>query len=262
MTFTVLAKRFDMVGAAMIDTGLMSARSSLLNAIRDFSTGIFNARPRIVSQAVALPGHTCGTHLLVESIARAFQGDIRPGDMLLSNSPFRGGAHVSDLTFCAPVFVDGEHLLWSVCRGHQADVGSFDPGGTWRYTDMYKEGVHIPPLRIERDWKPIKDVVSFYFENIRYRDRTEGDFRAMVASARVGEKRLIELCHEYGKDLIKQFIEEYLDYADEMMAAEARSIPDGEAYAEAENDSDQFGNPVKVKCQLIKKDDMITVDLS
>ena len=126
MTFTVLAKRFDMIGAAMIDTGLMSARSPLLNAIRDFSTGIFDSVPRIVSQAVALPGHTCGTHLLVESIAQDFAGDIRPGDLLLSNSPFRGGAHICDLTFCAPVFIDGEHLFWSICRGHQADVGSFE----------------------------------------------------------------------------------------------------------------------------------------
>jgi len=262
MTFTVLAKRFDMVGAAMIDTGLMSARSSLLNAIRDFSTGIYDATPQVVSQAVALPGHTCGTHLLVETIAQAFQGDIRPGDMLLSNSPFRGGAHVSDLTFCAPVFVDEEHLLWSVCRGHQADVGSFAPGTMWLYTDMYKEGVHIPPLRIERHWKPIKDVVSFYFENIRYRDRTEGDFWAMVASARVGERRLVELCHEYGKDVIKQFIQQYLDYADDMMAAEVRSIPDGEVEAEAENDPDVYGQPIRVRCRLIKKDDLITVDLS
>jgi len=263
MTFAVLAKRFDMIGAAMIDTGLLSARSPILNAVRDFSTGIFDATPRLVEQEAAIPAHTCGTHLLVESIAQDFAGDILPGDMMLSNSPFRGGAHVSDLTFCAPVFVDGEHLFWSICRGHQADVGTFAVGtGTWALSDTYKEGIHIPPLRIERDWKPIKDVVHFYFENIRYRDRTEGDFWAMIASARVGERRLNELCREYGKDVIKQFIEEYIDYADERMAEELRAIPDGEVTADAENDGDEFGQPVYVKCKLTKKDDRVTVDLT
>jgi len=262
MTFAVIAKRFDMIGAAMIDTGLMSARSAILNAVRDFSTGIFDYTPQLVEQEAAIPAHTCGTHLLIESIVSDFKDDIRPGDMLLSNSPFRGGAHICDLTFCAPVFVDGELLFWAVCRGHQADVGSFDPGAVWRYTDIYKEGVHIPPLRIERDWKPIRDVINFYFENIRYRDQTEGDFWAMIASALVGEKRLIELCREYGKDIIKQFMQEYIDYADTRMAEELRAIPDGEVEAEAENDGDQFGNPIKVRCKLTKRDDMVTVDLT
>jgi len=263
ITFAVLAKKLDMITSRIKEYMIMLARSPIVTVAKDLSDALFDAKSRLVTQKAGIPIHIAGNEHVVRSVIEVFKDDVNPGDAFIHNDPYRGNTHVADVNYLVPVFIENELIFWALLKIHEICVGSAGQASlSFAYTDMYMEGLHIPPLRIQREWNTIKDVWELLLAQVRYREDIDADRKAALGSLRVAEKTIVDLCKEYGKDLVKQFIEDYINYADEMMAEEIRSWPDGTAYSEVVSDPDQFGNRALTACRLTKKDDMVIVDLT
>jgi len=265
IVFAVLFSRFAGIGREMSLTMERTARSTILNEGKDFSCSIFDSKARVITQEEeVLPIHTTAGGIVLKEIIKDFSGDINPGDIMICNDPYRGNSHVADLTMAGPVFYQNELIFWAVTRAHHIDIGSPIPSAVRADApDVFSEGLKIPPVRIARDYRVIKDVMSLYKVNVRFPEVIHGDLLAQIASARLGEKRLKEVCEEYGIDTVKAYIDEVIDYSDRRMGEEISKWLDGIYQAAGYSDSDGVGNEdILVKCKVIIEKDTITVNLS
>jgi N-methylhydantoinase B len=264
ITFSVLLSRFHSIANEMTLTLEHTAWTPILALARDFSCAVYDAEPRQIASFDALPIHTGSMHLVLEEIAKTFEGDVHDGDVFLCNAPYRRNTHNGDLVVAAPVFTDGEHRYWSVTRGHQLDVGAYVPtSATATAANVWQEGIQIPPVRIVDGGKERADVIDFYLSNVRYRELLNGDLLAMLGSVQTGRLRLEELSAEYGSETVLGYVDMIIDYADKRMGDEVRSIPDGVYEAETWVDSDGFGTsdiPLKVSVTVEGED--LKVDYS
>ncbi len=263
--FSVLLSRLAAIGHEMSITMERTARSSILNESKDFSCSIFNGNGRLITQEEeVLPIHTVAGALVLKEIIKDFKNDINSGDIYICNHPYRNGSHLADLSMACPVFYKDKLVFWTMTRAHHLDIGSPLPSACRADApDIFSEGLKVPPLRVYKKNKEIYDVVNLYKSNVRYPDMWHDDMRAQVASVRIGEKRLVELCRRYSPELITVYTEEMINYSDRMMSEEIRNMPNGKYYGSAYSDNDGVGNEnVLVKCKLTIKDDIIEVDLS
>ncbi len=262
ITFSVVLSRLNSIANEMTLTLEYTAWTSILALCRDFSCAIYDAEPRQIAMYDALPIHTTSLQLVLQEIARSFEGDVHDGDIFLCNDPYRFNTHVGDLVTALPVFVEGRHLFWSVTKGHQMDTGAFVPSSvTAAAQNVWQEGIQIPPVKIAERGRMRRDVVDLYLANVRYRDLLEGDLLAQLGSIEKGRQRLIELCAEYGTEETLRYVDAIVDYADRRMAQEIEAMPDGVYEAEGWIDSDGFDTvdiPIKVKVQIAG--DRVTVD--
>ncbi len=262
----IIANRIDGIVREMTNTLLRAARSAVINSARDFSCSICTADDRLLAAAEGLPIHIFGSHLQTRAMGQ-FHKDIREGDCFLHNDPYSGNTHAADHTFLVPVFFEGEHLFTAVAKAHQADIGNADPTTYMAgAADVYEEGALIfPAVRIQRDFQTDPDILRMCRSRIRVPGQWQGDFLAGIGSARIGERRLKELCAKYGAATIKAFIADWFDYSDRRMEQAIRRLP--AATMENAGAHDPFGDllpdgiPLKVVTHIDPEAAQITIDL-
>lgn len=261
--FSVLLGRFNSIVNEMTLTLEYSAWTSILALNRDFSCAIYDAEPRQLCMYDALPSHTASLQLVLREIARTFEGNIHEGDVFACNSPYRWNSHVGDLVTVAPVFVDGEHLFWSVTKGHQMDTGATVPSSVSAVVqNVWQEGLHIPPLKLYDAGRRRDDVFDLYLSNVRYREHSEGDLLAQLGSVEKGRERLVELVREFGAETVTSYADAMLAYSDRRMSEEIAAVPDGEYLGEGWVDTDgydAFDIPIKVKVTV--EGEQVRIDL-
>ncbi|NLT05579.1 MAG: hydantoinase B/oxoprolinase family protein [Solirubrobacterales bacterium] len=264
ITFSVMLSRFNEIVNEMTLTLEYTAWTSILALAHDYSCAIYDAEPRQVAMADALPIHTTSMHLVLAEIATTFEGAVNEGDVFMCNAPYRANTHVGDVVTAEPVFVDGEHLFWSVTKGHQLDIGAFIPSSVVAAAkDVWQEGLHIPPLKIHDRGEPREDVIDLYLSNLRYRDLLHGDLLAQLGSIGKGRTRLQELVADYGADEVMRYVDHIIDYSDRRMGEELASIPDGTYTAEGWVDSDGAeAVDVPVKVAVTISGDHASIDFS
>lgn len=264
ITFSVILSRLNSIASEMTITLERSAWTSILALSRDFSCAIYDAVPRQIAMYDALPIHTTSMQLVVGEIAKTFEGRVEDGDVFLCNSPYSKNTHVGDLVTAAPVFADGELRFWSVTKGHQMDTGAFVPSSvTASAQNIWQEGLQIPPMKLIERGERRRDLWEMYLANMRYPELLEGDLWAQLGSIEKGRQRLMELCREYGTDVVLRYVEEILAYSDRRMSAELEAMPDGEYEGEGWVDSDgidALNIPVRAKVRI--EGDQVTVDFS
>lgn len=223
----IIANRIDGIIREMTNTMLRAARSAVINSARDFSCSIVTADNKLLASAEGLPIHIFGSDLLTSAMQRFHEGDIREGDCYLHNDPYNGNSHAADHAFLVPVFIDGEHMFTAIAKAHQADIGNALPTTYMSGAcDQYAEGALIfPAVRIQRDHKTNGDIVRMCRARIRVPNQWYGDFLAGIGSARIAERRLKELCTKYGKETIRTFITDWLDYSEELMVKALQKMP-------------------------------------
>ncbi len=264
ITVSVLTHRFSAIVEEMGEAMLRTAYSQILNSSRDFSTAICDSQARLVAQAEHVPIHVGAIPWAVESVRDAFAGRIHPGDVFLLNDPYHGNNHLPDLTAFVPVFVDDELAFWSINRAHQSDIGgsthgAYNPGAT----EIWQEGLRITPLKLYDKGELRDDVLKMITTNVRHPHDFMGDLRAMIGSARVGERRLLTLCEEYGAKTVMAAVDEILDGAEKQTRAVIREWKDGVYKGEAILDDDGHGiEDVHIRATVTKKGDGLTVDLT
>jgi N-methylhydantoinase B len=223
---STLIKLTEEMGIAMGRT----SHSPIFNEGRDYSCAVFDRAGEMIAQAAFDPLHLGAMPFAVEwALQELGVSNLAAGDVILTNDPYRGGSHLPDFTMMLPVFVDGE--LAAVCanRAHQVDVGGSVPGSFFgEATEVFQEGVLVPPVLIARGGEEVADVWRLILANVRDPDSARGDLRAMLGSLRTGERRVLELVRRHGREMFCAALEEIKDYSERRMRKEIEQIPDGE----------------------------------
>lgn len=264
ITFSVILNRLQGIAEEMTLTVEYSAWTAILSLARDFSCAIFDTSLRQIAMLDAVPIHTTSLDLTLQAIIDAFDGQFAEGDVIMCNSPYHGNTHVGDLVTATPVFVGGDHLFWTVTRGHQLDTGANVPSSvTTQAENIWQEGIQIPPVKVVEQGKQRQDVIALYLANVRYAESLYGDLLAQIGSIRRGEQRMKELCEEFSASEVLRYIDAIISYADERMSAAIAAFPDGVYRGEGWVDSDGFGTlDLHVAVTVTIDGDMVHVDFA
>src|SRR5262249_9383262 len=147
-----------------------------------------------------------------------FKGDIHPGDIFIHNDPLTGGTHLNDICVIAPLFIGETMAFLPVVRVHFEDVGGMSPGSvSAAATNTFQEGVRIPIVRAFSRGKKLTDLFDVLLANMRIPDEREGDFEAMLGTARIAQRRLIALIEEFGLERQRDASRRLLDRAEGRM---------------------------------------------
>src|SRR5215468_1557129 len=196
------------------------AMSPFIKEKKDYFVGVFDTRGRIV--ACHISGSGPG---MLEAILRAYPLDgMRAGDVYWFNDPYvSDGAvqHHQDMVFVVPVFHEGQVVAFAATFGHYQDIGGLRAGSISPHaTEIYHEGVLVPPVRIVREGQLNEEAYRIFLRNSRMPEMVEGDTRAMMASCRLAEARITELLARYGAPIVLAAF----DLCIEQTAARAREL--------------------------------------
>ena len=168
--------------------------SGVLRDNMDFSTALTDGDGRLIAQGLTLPGHLGSVPTAIESVLRHYGDDIHPGDIYVMNDPFDGGMHLPDIFIFKPVFDGGERLAFAATVCHHADVGGRVAGSNASdSTEIYQEGVRIPPLRLYDKGARNETLFAILEKNVRLPVKLFGDLRAQLAACHIAERQFIEL---------------------------------------------------------------------
>ena len=241
-----------------------TARSSVFNLGHDYSTAMFNATPDMIMQGQDIPIHLGSLMPAMKAVSNYFKGDINEGDIMLHNDPDYSGSHIVDMCIYKPVFYKGEHIFWTVCKGHLTDVGGPVPAGyNPDAKEIYAEGLRVPPIKLWEKGEVRKDVFNLILTNMRARRDQEGDFAGLIGACQVGERNLVNMLDKYGADETKACIEELLSMADRQMRSLIRQVPDGKYAGTAilEDAGHDFGD-LEITANLTITGDACQIDIT
>jgi len=264
ITLSVIYNRLLTINQEMGVTMINTSISPIFAEVHDFSCAICDWKNRIVAQIDGVPSHTASAMEAVKAISREFGEDINPGDVFVLNDPYLGGTHLPDITIMKPIFWHGNLQFIAINRAHHGDVGGMEPGSyAPGATELFHEGIRIPPLRIYSNEKPLKDVINFIRINTRMPDDLWVDMKAQIASCKVAEKRINELLTKYGAEKIRNTVEDIHRYAEKRMRIEIEKLKDGTYSGESFLDSDGFtDSPVPIRVAITIKSDEAHVDFT
>ena len=264
ITVSVIQHRLRAIVEEMGEAMLRTSYSQILNSSRDFSTALCDPEGRLVAQAEHVPIHVGALPFAARAVHEFFKGRIRPGDVYLLNDPYSGGNHLPDLTVFVPVFDGAQLVFWSINRSHQSDIGGATHGAyNADATEIYQEGLRIPPLQLYEAGKRREDVYEMIVLNVRHPRDFRGDLAAMIGSARIGERRLGHLLAEFGSATTHAAVAAVLDGAERQVRAIIAEWQDGSYAAEAFLDDDGNGtSDIAIRARIIKQGSDLEIDLS
>ena len=246
----------DQMFAAMRKT----AMSSIIYEVLDMGTGIMDARGELASSGAGIPAFIGVLDKAVKVIVAKYdkEGEVRPGDVFVTNDPYHGGVtHLNDIIVAMPVFADGSLIAWVANIAHNSDVGGMAPGSlSGEATEIFHEGLRLPAVRLIAEGKTIDSVMEIIKVNSRMPDVLEGDVWAAIASVRIGERRLCELAGKYGAGTFRHAMEEFMEWGERASLAALKDLPAGEYKLSEEQDD---GRTFKVKVTI--SPDKFVVDL-
>ncbi len=233
ITQEIITEGLSATMAEMRVNVMRAAYSAVIALVQDFSCGLFNPQAELIAQGPDHPGHIVPLPWGVRACMEDLGDTLRPGDIVLLNDPYRGGTHLNDVTVLQPVFLDGELFCFPAVRAHWADVGGISPGSySGEATNIFYEGVRIPPLKIYDEGRLNEAVFKLMMSNMRLPEERHGDFLACIGACRTGERRVLEMVEKYGKETFLNAVEANLNRAEKRMRSRIGSLPDGEFFAE------------------------------
>jgi len=233
---------------------------------RDYSCAVFDATGRVIAQGDHMPVHLGSMPMAVDAALRAI--DLQPGDVVALNDPFQGGTHLPDVTLVTAVYREQakkntKPLFYVANRAHHADIGGATPGSMGLATDIYGEGLRIPPVRIVRNGIIDSDMMRLLLTNVRGQDERRGDFEAQIGSLKTGTKRLLEIIERRGEREAKDYAQHLIDYSARLMRHMIKSIPDGSYQAEDQLDDDGISEgEVRIAVSVTIAGDRAQVDFT
>jgi len=227
---------------------------------RDYSCALFDAQGVAVALGDHMPVHLGAMPMSVEA-ALSELGTLEPGDVAILNDPFHGGTHLPDITLISGVYWEGDLLGYVASRAHHSDVGGMSPGSMPLAREIYQEGLRIPPVRLYRKDVRNEDLWQTILANVRTPIERAGDLDAQLAALHTGSVRLLEMVERRGATEVLTAMQGLIAYADRLVAAGIREIPDGRYEAEDFMDDDGFGSdPVPIRLTMEVMDDRMTLD--
>jgi N-methylhydantoinase B len=256
ITLEVFNHRLSAIAEEMGVTLCRSAFSPNIKERRDYSCALFDARGEMAAQAAHIPVHLGSTPLSVKAAIAAVP--MGPGDVVMLNDPYAGGTHLPDVTVVAPVFLGGEARAFGYVanRAHHADIGGSTPGSMPLATEIYQEGLRLPPVHLVVRGKMQRDILELFIANTRVGDERRGDLLAQVAALTLGQRRLRELVERNGRAMVVGAMKALQGYSERLMSAALRRLSPGTYRAADWMDDDGTGRtriPIRVAVHLGRK---------
>lgn len=231
---------------------MRSAYSTNIKERNDHSTALIDPAGRMIALCErSQPIHLSSMLGLTNALLSKYElSDFRPGDIFVANDPYvADGSHLPDLNLSMPVFVDGK-LLCFVCNiAHHADIGGTAPGSMSGGTEIYQEGLRVPPVRLFTDGKLNHDILDILLLNARVPEERRGDYFAQIAACQLGERRVHDLAARYGLQTLEAAFDQLISRTYERTKAAIARIPPGRYVFEDVMDDDGNGAeniPVRV----------------
>src|SRR5262245_57283719 len=245
-----------------------TAYSPLLKVAGDYSCGLFDTAGEMVAQGPDLPIHLGSMPLAVKAVIRSTDA-MGAGDVFIHNDPYFGGSHLPDVNVVTPAFHGGTLLGFACVRAHWPDIGSATPGSYGATTEIYGEGLRLPPVKLYSAGALNRDVEQIIFTNVRTPEERRGDLRAQIAANLRGTTRLGELADRYGAERLLQIMRAVMDYSERMMRAALAALPDGTACFEdfldgdgIVEDGEKEDAPFWIRMRVEKQGDRLVVDFA
>jgi N-methylhydantoinase B len=243
-----------------------SAYSTNIKAREDMSCALFDRELRIASQSFGQGNHLPALAFMVPTVLREYGVEhLRPGDQIAMNDPHRGSIHLNELLFVAPVFEPrpGGRLFGFVANiAHHTDVGGRAAASICIATEIFQEGVIIPPIRLVAGGRVDEEKLRFFLANVRTPRQNAGDVRAQIAANVIGVRRLGELLARYGAARLARYIRALQDYTEERTRRALRRIARGTVAAETCLDDDGVtGEPIPLRAAVTIGDGEATMDV-
>ena len=241
-----------------------TARSFVVKEALDFSTALFLADGQLIAQGTCLPFHLGAMPFAVRSVTRAYKDRILPGDLYITNDPYDGSTHLPDIVLVKPIFHEDRLFGFSVALAHMTDIGGRIPGGNASdSTEIYQEGLRIPPSRLWRQGEPDESMFRLIERNVRVPDKVLGDIRSLIAACVVGEREMIKLAVRYGANQFEQYCRDLLDYTERFTRAEIAKLPKGTWHFVDHLDGDGVDpDPIRIEASVTIREDNMTIDLT
>jgi N-methylhydantoinase B len=251
------------LGDEMVLTIYRTAYSGVLKNIMDYSAALCDAQGRLAAQGLALPGHLCSIPVALQAVLRHFGDDIAEGDVLINNDPYDGGMHLPDIFIFKPLFANGKPIAYAATICHHTDVGGRVPGSNASdSTEIYAEGLRIPPLKLYERGKQNTTLFRMIDRNVRLPGRVLGDIRSQLAACEIAARGMTDLVARYGADSVVTLMNATMDYSERLTRHCLSELPDGEATFTDWIDDDQIdvGKPIPLVCTVRKRGDAMEVD--
>lgn len=184
-----------------------TARSIIIRERRDYRAAVFDKYGRNVSSA--------SSAAFIDPIANYYGDDVNDGDVFIWNDPFKsagGITHLPDICITQPVFFEGKLAGYVQVFGHVLDIGGIVPGSiAIGATDIFHEGIIIPPIKIYERGKVVEPAYRLIVNNSRFPEDLRGDLDAEIMACRVGARRFIGLLELYGQEVVDAALEQALE---------------------------------------------------
>jgi N-methylhydantoinase B/oxoprolinase/acetone carboxylase alpha subunit len=227
LSLQVFANLFSSVAEEMGVTLQRASYSPNIKMRRDYSCAIFDAEAQMLAQAAHMPVHLGAMPMAMDAVRARY--DLGPGDVAILNDPYEGGTHLPDISLVSASFDGTGRLLgYVMSRAHHADVGGTSPGSMPLSTEIFQEGVIIPPLLLVKGGETNEALLELILRNVRTPDERRGDFAAQLSAQRVGESGLAALAERYGHESVNVHGVALQAYSETMMRRVIETIPPGE----------------------------------
>ena len=264
ITFELIKNAVASIADEMAVTMIRTARSFVLKEAMDFSTALLNARGEMIAQGLCLPLHMGSIPAAMRVVLEDYRDRIDPGDVIALNDPYRGGTHLPDIYIFEPIFQGDQLLGFAATIGHQADIGGRVAGGNaCDSTEIFQEGLRIPPLKLYQRGEPSEALWNLIAANVRIPEKVLGDIMAQVAACRTGAQAYLDLVQRYGADTLSGYLDELLDYTERLTRAEIAALPDGTyTFTDHLDDDGITDEPIRIQVSLTVDGESLTADFT
>ena len=264
ITFAVVKSGLDTIVDDMAYTVMRTARSSIVRDVLDYSATISDAKGRILTQAKTVALHLGAVPDAIEAVMEAFGDDLADGDVIILNDPYQGGMHLPDIFMFKPMFFEGSFRGFAIVIAHHCDMGGRVPGSNAAdSTEIYQEGLRIPPSKLFEAGKPNATLFNIIRRNVRLPELVNGDLDAQVATCNIGARAYTALYEKHGAAALDDYFDALLDYGERLTRAAIRDWPDGVYSFTDYIDGDGFSpDPLPIKATITVAGDHLAIDFA
>jgi N-methylhydantoinase B/oxoprolinase/acetone carboxylase alpha subunit len=264
ITVEVVRHKLEGIANEMQSTLLRSSFSPIVKEGLDASASIFTPDGTTLAQSCSIPIHLATLIPAVAEVLKKFPIDtMKEGDTFTLNDPYAGGTHLPDIAVIMPVLHRGKVIALSGAMTHHQDVGGMSAGSVpTNATEIYQEGLRIPPLKLRDRGIYNETLVQLLRQNVRIPDTVMGDLNAQVAACTMAARRLGEVAERYGHNQLAAIFDELLLRSETMTRKAIQAIPDGvyRCVDYLDNDGIDLDKPIRIEVAAIVKSGTITFD--
>jgi N-methylhydantoinase B/oxoprolinase/acetone carboxylase alpha subunit len=266
ITIDITRYKLDGIANEMQATLLRSSFSPIVKEGLDASASLFALDGTTLAQSCSIPIHLATLIPAVAKIIETFPiAEMRDGDSYILNDPYCGGTHLPDIAVVQPVMHRGRPIALSAAMTHHQDVGGMSAGSVpTNATEIYQEGLRIPPLKLREAGVYNETLVALLRQNVRIPDTVMGDLNAQIAACTIGARRFAELAERFGDNQLAAICDELLARSERLTRAALAGVPSGTyRYVDyLDNDGIELDKPIRIEITATVADGAIEFDFA